>query len=559
MGFIDRVSVTKKMWLGFGIVIFGILVMSAIIYSTSKKVANSAVYTRDSGVKFALLAKDMQINIIQVQQWLTDISATRALDGLDDGFRAAEKNAMEFRHSLSIFRNFFQNKRMDQAVKSIDEMHRSFEEFYKMGQEMAKVYIEKGPGAGNQFMEKFDPFAEKITLETENFVNGSVQELNNEANIIIRRSQNLVKIIIILGSFILVFEIVVAIIITTSIASPLKKILKTVSLIRDGNLTTKTDYCSSDEFGIIGESVDNTIVTLRSTIETIRSSAGSLTSAVSELFAVSTELLSSAQEISTRTESVASVTVQSTGNISAISSAAEQMSSSADNVASAIEEMSASIMEVSSNCQKELQIASSASLQARKGKEIVNHLGNASKSIGKVIEVINDIADQTNLLALNATIEAASAGEMGRGFSVVANEVKELAKQTALATSEVTNQIELMQSNSEAAVKAIEQVANVIDEVTIISQTIASSVEQQSATINEISRNISQVSSGARDVAANVTESAKGIKDVSGSINEIKNSIVHVTCDIDKSKIKTEELTSLAENLRALVGKFKVD
>ncbi len=120
----------------------------------------------------------------------------------------------------------------------------------------------------------------------------------------------------------------------------------------------------------------------------------------------------------------------------------------------------------------------------------MDKLGAAAKSIGKVVEVINDIADQTNLLALNATIEVASAGEAGKRFAVVANEVKELAKQTAQATQEIQKQVEDMQTNTESAIKAIDSVSKVIEEVNEISQTIVSAVEEQSATVNEISRNV---------------------------------------------------------------------
>ena len=127
--------------------------------------------------------------------------------------------------------------------------------------------------------------------------------------------------------------------------------------------------------------------------------------------------------------------------------------------------MSSSLNEVSKNCQKESQIAANANNQAKSTRDLMERLGVSSKEIGKVIEVINDIADQTNLLALNATIEAASAGEAGKGFAVVANEVKELAKQTAQATDQIGRQIEEMQNNTGNAVAAIEDITKIIEEI----------------------------------------------------------------------------------------------
>jgi methyl-accepting chemotaxis protein len=233
------------------------------------------------------------------------------------------------------------------------------------------------------------------------------------------------------------------------------------------------------------------------------------------------------------------------------------MSSSADLVATAIEEMSASLNEVSRNCQKELQIATVANTHAKSGKEVMDRLGAAAKSVGKIVEVINDIADQTNLLALNASIEAASAGDAGKGFAVVASEVKELAKQTAQATQEIEQQIGEMQSNTQSAVKAIEAVSSVIEEVNTISQTIVSAVEEQSATVSEIARNINSVSVSAQGVSRNVLESAKGLSGVSATIAGVNSAVEETANGIVHVKSNAEELAKMAETLKSLLSQFK--
>lgn len=217
-----------------------------------------------------------------------------------------------------------------------------------------------------------------------------------------------------------------------------------------------------------------------------------------------------------------------------------------------------SLNEVAKNCQKESQITSSANNQAQKTHSEVSHLQAVSIEISKVIELIKGIADQTNLLALNATIEAARAGETGKGFAVVAKEVKELAHQTALATEQIRTQIEKMQESTNNAVKSINTITTVIEEVHTISQTIASSVEEQSATIGEIARNVSSSSEAATSIARNVNESAKGLTEISSNIQGVKlasSDTASMLSDVEKS---TRALTELAEKMNTVLKKFKI-
>ena len=234
------------------------------------------------------------------------------------------------------------------------------------------------------------------------------------------------------------------------------------------------------------------------------------------------------------------------------------MSASVNTVATAIEQMSASLNEVAKNCQKETNIAQNANNQAQMTHKLMDKLGSSSKEIGKVINVINDIADQTNLLALNATIEAASAGEAGKGFSVVANEVKELAKQTAKATSEIQDQVQQMQADVENSIKAIETITKSVEEINEVSQTIVSAVEEQSATINEISKNVSGVSTAAGDVSKNVHESAKGLTEISSNIAGVNTAAADTSKGVNNVRNNALSLTKLAAELSEITRQFKV-
>ena len=276
-------------------------------------------------------------------------------------------------------------------------------------------------------------------------------------NGIVSASSSSSLIVIILGIFLIILGCALAFLISKIfIIGPIRLVKDMLKDLAKGDLTKRLTLDTKDEIGDMVQSLNQFVESLNENVRNISDNADTVASAATELSAVSTQIAANAEEMSAQTATVASASEQATTNIDTISATAEEMSSSASSVAVAIEEMSASLNEVARNCQKELKISGDASNYARTGKEKMDRLGIAAKSIGKVIDVINDIADQTNLLALNATIEAASAGEAGKGFAVVASEVKELAKQTARATEEIEKQIEEMQTNTISAVEAIE-------------------------------------------------------------------------------------------------------
>ncbi|KIL96854.1 Methyl-accepting chemotaxis protein [Paramagnetospirillum magnetotacticum MS-1] len=197
-----------------------------------------------------------------------------------------------------------------------------------------------------------------------------------------------------------------------------------------------------------------------------------------------------------------------------VADASEHAAANVETVAAATEELSASVAESA-------QIARAAVEEASQANAIVHGLSEATKRIGEVVTLINDIASQTNLLALNATIEAARAGEAGKGFAVVAGEVKNLANQTARATDEISQQISSVQTETGRAVHAIQGVGATITRIDAISAAIASSVEQQGAATREIARNVEEASQGTQSVSGNiagVTSAARETGQASGTV-----------------------------------------
>lgn len=353
-------------------------------------------------------------------------------------------------------------------------------------------------------------------------------------------------------TFALIFGLSISLFFANSIRKPIESLSATCNAIRNGKAAKfdETMRNGKNEINNVANAVAEVTEKLSNTISSANTNAQTVSYATEELSATSKEIDTSSKELNELSAIAAKSVQQINTSIAGISTAAEQMTSSTNTVATAIEEMSTSLSEVARNCQQELSIASEASKYANNGKNIMTKLGTASRSIGKVIEIINDIADQTNLLALNATIEAASAGDAGKGFAVVANEVKDLAQQTAQATQEIAKQIEGMQKNTETAVTVIDKVAEVIEQVSTISQTIVSAVEEQSVTVSEIAKNVNQVSNVVQEVAQGVTSSSGELNEITGNIDRVKVNASHITESISHITSSVEDLSELSELLK---------
>ncbi len=209
-----------------------------------------------------------------------------------------------------------------------------------------------------------------------------------------------------------------------------------------------------------------------------------------------------------------------------------------------INEISAAIQEISQNTTKASMVTREAVEKAQRAQEIMNRVGEASQEIEGVIQLITGIAEQTKFLALNATIEAARAGEAGKGFAVVANEVKELARQTAEATEDITQRIRAMQSGSEEAIRAADEIASIIQEIDQIASAIASAVEEQTAVIGDIAQKVEDQKAGAEEFAREAEEAYQAAQKALSGIKENMEAM--------------RKLVALAHQLAENVSRFKV-
>jgi len=312
--------------------------------------------------------------------------------------------------------------------------------------------------------------------------------------------------------------------------SKVDSMLEVVAAAVDGDLTREVTVKGTDAIGQMGEGLASFMQKLRSSMQAIGHNAETLASSSEELTAVSQQMAGNAEETSAQS--------------GVVSAASEQVSKNVQTVSTGAEEMSASIREIAQNSSAAARIASEAVKIAQTTNATISKLGVSSAEIGQVVKVITSIAEQTNLLALNATIEAARAGEAGKGFAVVANEVKDLANQTAKATEEISAKIGAIQTDTQNSVAAIAEISEVINRISDISNTIASAVEEQTATTAEIGRNVGEAAKGTAEIAQNITGVAQAAQSTTQGAVDTQSA--------------SAELSKMAAELQSLVGQFKV-
>ncbi|MEN3379130.1 MAG: hypothetical protein V7604_4485 [Hyphomicrobiales bacterium] len=235
-------------------------------------------------------------------------------------------------------------------------------------------------------------------------------------------------------------------------------------------------------------------------------------------------------------------TAETTQKLSdAVAAASEAASTNVGSVAAATEEMTGSVNEIARQVQESSKIAAEAVAQTGKTDARIAELSVAAGRIGDVVKLITAIAEQTNLLALNATIEAARAGEAGRGFAVVASEVKQLATQTAKATDEIGTQIASMQAATQESVTAIKEISGTIGRMSEIATLIAAAVEEQGAATQEISRNVAQAAQGTAQVATNITDVSRGASDTGMASSQVLSSAQALSRESGRLKSEVEK------------------
>ncbi|WP_160678077.1 methyl-accepting chemotaxis protein [Clostridium sp. C8-1-8] len=516
----------------FGIIIFLITVMvftNGILSYKGDRNIKSVNKTIFPAYK---LSNKMSTSLISVWQYLSDISATRALDGLDDGLQMAEDNAKQFKKSANELKALEPHKK-DQ----IDDILKAFDDYYIVGTNMANIYIKDGTEAGNKFMPQFDEASEKILELTNKFAKEQDSDIENSLDKSAFQNNLSLYILVISGSILIVFIFILS----GQVTKPLKELVEYAGAIAKGDLSKESRISlRKDEIGRLAYAFEVSVQSLRNIIAKIDYTSKAVNNFSKELTGASKLTSSASNQVASSIEEISTGASKQLNEINQVSMLMTKLDSDIKKAVDKLEETSRITMEsqtiskLGAKSMGDIENNMSSIFQFnKKNVEKIEELEKNSLKINQIVEAITQISNQTNLLALNAAIEAARAGESGRGFSVVSEEIRKLAEESSISAGLITN--------------VVKEIQDQIKEITMYIGNGTQYVENGVAVVNEASSRFNGIEVNANDILNYVREVADFSKDINSVSNRISKYTKDILLIVENSSTFTEEVMAASE------------
>ncbi len=519
-----NLTIEQRLW-AFALVFALLLgVQMLVVNGLTRTMANDMRANAEVNKPMTRAFHKLQVSVIQTQQWLTDISATRARDGLDDGFKEAQAAADDFRDAIETLTR--KDPTRADKYKALLPIYRAY---YDSGRRMAEAYIENGAEGGNPMMADFDQTAEAIYGQVDRFMAEFSRAENARLELQLDEAQQLEHRNYIFGLAYVALFFVMVFGVYRFVIRPARALARTLEGIAMGDLSHKVSIDSHDEIGLIAQKTNLIVEELGRVLSEV-SSQGMLISAYSQatnlVVQETAEGVANQRERASEIISVMEVMNQSVDRIDELSGLAQGSAQRANDEA----------VKGRGVVERNIESINRLAQDIHAAEERIQQLNESSATINTVLKVIHDIAEQTNLLALNAAIEAARAGEQGRGFAVVADEVRILAARTQGSAREVKEMVEAFQDGTRSFVETMGK-----------SQQQAQQLVDQSSMTADSLQAIAEAVESIRSMNDQVVAATSSQKEVSTQVNARINDIVNAISDVQK---KSATATTMGRQTR---------
>lgn len=537
---LKNMKIKTRLLTGFTVALSLFVISGVITIVLLHKSDNNVKTVKEKSLPYALIAKDIAFDVVQVQQFLTDASATRD----KEVFKEAEAFAVKFRQDVAKFKDMYRAENDHESERKMEELESSFNRYYDTGKKMANAYINEGIDAGNIIMDEFDKTSEAITARVDEFVKQQSDEVIEMTSNVEDSIDLIITVLLIISVVSIAAGVFTAWYITSSIVNPLGKAVSVSNSIANGDLSVKIEYDNNDETGQLLHSMDNMVNSLKKLISDMKSTSDNMASASEQLSASSEQMSKGVISQSDRSTQIASAAHEMAQTVVEIARNASSIATSASDTAKVAKE-GENIVDKSVSEVKEIAATMSES------SKVMVSLGERSKQIGDIIRVISEIADQTNLLALNAAIEAARAGEQGKGFAVVADEVRKLAERTAKATSEIGSMIGAIQDEVQKSVTSMDEIKKMMGTGVEFSTQTGEALQKIVAAVSELQIMVQQIASATEEMSATSEQ-------ISGDIMAVANISKETSTGSEHIAEASTEVARLASRLLQMGGQFKI-